>query len=109
MKFLKVPLYEVKKQEKLIQEREDYLDTIAIGNIRLNTTKDVFELEKAQFLKELRTEKHLSMKQLAKQLSTTDATISNWENEINEPKLSHLIAIAKFFNVSIDYLAGIEE
>lgn len=44
--------YEVKKQEKLIQEREDYLDTIAIGNIRLNTTKDVFELEKAQFLKE---------------------------------------------------------
>ena len=43
---------EVRDQLKRQQEEEDFLDTIAIGNIHLNTTKDVFELEKSQFLKE---------------------------------------------------------
>ena len=62
----------------------------------------------AQRLRELRQDKHLSMKQLAKELNTTDAAISNWENEINEPKISYLVSIAKFFNVSADYLLGLE-
>ena len=44
----------------------------------------------AERLRELRQEKGLSMKQLAKALNTTDAAISNWENEINEPKISFL-------------------
>lgn len=62
----------------------------------------------AQRLRELRQEKGLSMKQLAKELNTTDAAVSNWENEINEPKISYLKAIAQFFNVSADYLLGLE-
>ena len=62
----------------------------------------------AQRLMELRQEKGLSMKQLAKELNTTDAAVSNWENEINEPKISYLKAIAQFFNVSADYLLGLE-
>ncbi len=49
------------------------------------------------------------MKQLAKELGTTDAAISNWENEINEPKISYLRSIAMFFNVSADYLLGLED
>jgi len=48
------------------------------------------------------------MKQLAKKINTTDAAISNWENEINEPKISYLKAIAEFFRVSTDYLLGLE-
>lgn len=63
----------------------------------------------AQRLRELRQDKCLSMKQLAKELNTTDAAISNWENEINEPKISYLVAIAKYFNVSTDYLVGLED
>ena len=63
----------------------------------------------SQRLRELRQDKHLSMKQLAKELKTTDAAISNWENEINEPKISYLVSIAKFFNVSADYLLGLED
>ena len=63
----------------------------------------------AQRLRELRQDKHLSMKQLAKELNTTDAAISNWENEVNEPKISYLVSIAKFFNVSADYLLGLED
>ncbi len=57
----------------------------------------------------MRQEKGLSMKQLAKKLDTTDAAISNWENEINEPKISYLKAIAQYFGVSADYLLGIED
>ena len=63
----------------------------------------------AQRLRELRQEKGLSMKQLAKQIDTTDAAISNWENEINEPKISYLKALAQFFNVTADYLLGLED
>lgn len=63
----------------------------------------------AQRLRELRTEKCLSMKELAKNLNTTDAAISNWENEVNEPKISYLKDIAMFFNVSTDYLLGLED
>ncbi len=63
----------------------------------------------AQRLRELRQEKKLSMKQLAKELNTTDAAISNWENGINEPKISYVVAMAKFFNVSADYLLGLED
>lgn len=62
----------------------------------------------AQRLRELRQSNGLSMKQLAKELDTTDAAISNWENEINEPKISYLKAIAVYFNVSTDYLLGLE-
>ena len=59
-------------------------------------------------LRELRTDKKLSMKNLAKQINATDTAVSNWENDINEPKISYLISIAKFFNVSADYLLGLE-
>ena len=63
----------------------------------------------AERLRELRLEKNLSMKQLAKEINTTDAAVSNWENEINEPKISYLKDIAKYFGVSSDYLLGLEE
>ena len=60
-------------------------------------------------LRELRIEKGLSMKQLDKVLDTTDAAISNWENCINEPKISYLKSIALYFVVSADYLLGLED
>ncbi len=62
----------------------------------------------AERLRELRQEKGLSMKQLANAIGTTDAAISNWENEINEPKISYLREIAQYFEVSTDYLLGLE-
>lgn len=63
----------------------------------------------SQRLRELRQDKNLSMKQLAKEINTTDAAISNWENGINEPKISFLKSIAIYFNVSSDYLIGLED
>ncbi len=63
----------------------------------------------AERLRELRIEHNLSMKMLASAIKTTDAAISNWENGINEPKISYLKAIAVYFNVSADYLLGLED
>ncbi len=59
-------------------------------------------------LKELRNERQLSMKQLAKMINVTDGAISNWENDVNEPKISYLIRLAEFFHVSADYLLGLK-
>lgn len=61
----------------------------------------------SQRLRELRTDKQLSMKQLASAIGATDAAVSNWENDINEPKLSYIIKLCEFFDVSADYLLGI--
>lgn len=60
-------------------------------------------------LRELRQEKKLSMKQLSIQIKATDGAISNWENDINEPKISYLVKLAVFFDVSADYLLGLED
>lgn len=60
-------------------------------------------------LKELRTEKKLTSIELAKQIGVTKGTISFWENEVNEPKATYIIKMAKLFNVSTDYLLGVSD
>ena len=60
-------------------------------------------------LKTLRTEKQLGQIELASILDVSKGTISLWENGLREPKLSNLVNIARYFSVSIDYLAGLEE
>ncbi len=59
-------------------------------------------------LKELRFDKNVNQIELARALNVSKGIISLWENNLREPKLSNLILLAKFFNVSIDYLAGID-
>ncbi len=58
-------------------------------------------------LKNLRVEKGVGQVELAKSISVSKGLISLWENNLREPKLSNLIAVAKYFEVSIDYLAGL--
>ncbi len=60
-------------------------------------------------LRELRVENKMSMKDLAKEIGTSDVAINNWENQINEPKITYLYKLANFFNVSSDYLIGLED
>lgn len=62
-------------------------------------------------IRELREEKGLSQKQLSKELNSqiSDAAICFWENEKRQPNLDSLIILAKYFGVSIDYLAGLED
>ncbi len=60
-------------------------------------------------LKELRLERGMGQVQLAKALDVGKSVISLWELGKCEPTLSKLVAMARFFGVSIDYLAGLED
>ncbi len=60
-------------------------------------------------LKELRIEKNLGQIELAQAINVSKGIISFWENGLREPTLSNLILLAKFFEVSIDYLVGLED
>ncbi len=57
-------------------------------------------------LKELRENKQISMIQLAQAIGVSDAAISNWENAINEPKVSYLLKLADYFQCTVDELLG---
>ena len=63
----------------------------------------------AERLKELRIEKGLSLKQLAKEINVTDIAISRWERELRLPNIENLTNLAKFFSVTTDYLVGLED
>lgn len=60
-------------------------------------------------LKELRAENQIGQITLAKALNVSNGIISMWENNLREPTMSNLIAIANFFDVSIDYLVGLRD
>ena len=59
-------------------------------------------------LKQLRKERNIGQIELAKQIDVGKSIISLWETNQCEPTLSKLIALANFFHVTIDYLAGLE-
>ena len=60
-------------------------------------------------LKELRLEKGLTLEQLAKELNVSDVAVGRWERKQRVPNLEIVIAIAKFFNVTTDYLLGLSD
>ena len=60
-------------------------------------------------LKELRTAKGISQKELGQAIGATYSAISYWEKGINEPKVNYIIALCKYFEVSADYLLGLSD
>lgn len=60
-------------------------------------------------LKELRLENGLSFEEMSKRINISNATICRWENGLNDIKSDELIIVAKFFNVSTDYLLGMND
>lgn len=59
-------------------------------------------------LRQLRSKKNLTQKQISKRLNVDSSTISAYENNIKMPSLGNLTKIAMLFNVSTDYLLGLE-
>ena len=55
-------------------------------------------------LKELRTEKGLSQRKLGEIFNVCNQTISFWESGSREPDLDTLLAIAHYFDISLEYL-----
>lgn len=63
----------------------------------------------AERLKELRIEKGLSFQGLAKEVSIGASSLCRWENNQADVKGSQLIVLSKYFNVTVDYLLGLED
>lgn len=76
-----------------------------ISVISQNNMKSNFQTR----LKELREEKDLLQKDLAKILNVSKSAVSGWEVGRNQPSYDILMQIAAFFNVTVDYLIGYTE
>ena len=63
----------------------------------------------AQRLKELRESKNLSKLQLAKKIGTSNMAITRWESCERIPNIASLYKLAVFFDVTTDYLVGLED
>lgn len=57
----------------------------------------------------MRTALGWSQVDLAKRLGVAKQTVSNWENDNIQPSIEMLVRVAKIFNVSTDYLLGLNQ
>lgn len=57
-------------------------------------------------LKELRLSKHITQKEISNYLNIAENSYQRYELGTREPKLSIMIQISDYYNVSIDYLVG---
>ena len=74
----------------------------------MSSKRSVFmEILLGKRLKELREERGLTQKQLATLLNLNSVTYLHYEKSQREPPLAVLADIARFFEVSTDYLLGI--
>lgn len=60
-------------------------------------------------LKSLRQKNNWTQTKLAQKLCLTKSVISAYENNIRMPSYDVLISIAKIFDVTTDYLLGLEQ
>ena len=59
-------------------------------------------------LRELRKSKNLTQTQVAKRLNLSKTTISGYENNIKTPSLDVLVKLSILYDVSSDYILGLE-
>ena len=63
----------------------------------------------AERLKEVRESLGISQKSAAKALLITNTSLSNYELNISTPSPETLVAISKYYKVSLDYLFGLTD
>lgn len=57
-------------------------------------------------LRQLRQSKNLTIIELGNELNVSKQTISHWENGDRLPAINVFVALADYFDVSLDYLVG---
>ena len=60
-------------------------------------------------IKQLRISRHMPQATLGKKLDRSKSVICSYENNVRIPPLDVLVKIAVIFNVSLDYLIGIDK
>ncbi|MDR3263226.1 MAG: helix-turn-helix domain-containing protein [Clostridiales bacterium] len=63
----------------------------------------------AERLLELRQEAKISQAQLAKAIDVSFSVVCYWETDRSEPTIVNLLKLAKYFDVSADYLIGLSD
>lgn len=66
---------------------------------------DIFALRLDKLIKENKITRY----KVAKDLKCSKQSVINWCEGISEPKISYIRALAEYFDVSSDYLIGLED
>lgn len=62
-----------------------------------------------QVLRELREDRDLKQSEVAALLGTTQQVYSRYENGLNEMPIRHLIKLCRHYQVSADYVLGLDQ
>ena len=57
-------------------------------------------------IRELREDNDLTQQEVANIIQTTQQVYSRYEKGVNEIPIRHIIALARYYNVSCDYILG---
>lgn len=60
----------------------------------------------AEHLKAIRLSKGITQKQLGEAIGSSERGIQNYELGISKPKYEAIVALADYFDISLDYLTG---
>ena len=60
-------------------------------------------------IKELRTEIKITQKELARRVGKSPTAVASWEQGLSEPCVNDLRLLCSIFEVSADYLLGLED
>lgn len=63
-------------------------------------------MDLGKILSKLRKEKGLNQREFANSFGVSNGAVAMWETDKRQPDIDTLIKIAKFYNVSLDYLLG---
>ncbi len=63
----------------------------------------------AERLNDLRKERNMTLEVLGKSIGVSTNTVSRWERLERLPNIENIVALAKLFKVSADYLCGLED
>lgn len=71
--------------------------------------KEVIKIQYNEILKALRQDRDLNQTEMAKILNVSQRSVSHYESGKIEPPYNILIAYAKYFHVSTDYILGLHD
>ena len=77
--------------------------------MKITSDLEWFLLYKYQRLKDLREDRDMTQAQIAALLGTAREQYNKYELGKQEIPFHHVITLARFYNVSIDYIAGISD
>lgn len=92
-----------------ISKNRPKAQTFSALSVKIQIKEEVYDMEFKDRLKALRKEKKLTQVKLGEMLNYGYTAIANYESGRNQPSISDLKKIASIFNVSMDYLLGVND